>query len=59
MARVNISLPDTLHEAVKAAGVPVSEVCQRALRHELEVRRLEATARESILWDQPSPRRDA
>jgi hypothetical protein len=32
MARVNISVPDELHEAAKACGLSVSAVCQDALR---------------------------
>lgn len=32
MARVNVYLPDDLHEEVKQAGVEVSPVCQTALR---------------------------
>jgi post-segregation antitoxin (ccd killing protein) len=31
MPKINVYLPDELAEAVKAAGVPVSAVCQRAL----------------------------
>lgn len=32
MARVNVYLPDDLHEEVKQAGIEVSPVCQAALR---------------------------
>lgn len=38
MPKVNIYLPDDLFEAVKAAGLPVSPICQRAL--ETAVRRV-------------------
>ncbi len=38
MPKINVYLPDELAEAVKAAGVPVSPVCQRAL--EQAVRRV-------------------
>lgn len=31
MARVNVYLPDELDRRVRAAGIPISEVCQRAL----------------------------
>src|SRR4051794_34405465 len=31
MPKINVYLPDELAEAVKATGVPVSAVCQRAL----------------------------
>ncbi|MFF4413906.1 Clp protease N-terminal domain-containing protein [Streptosporangium sp. NPDC001559] len=40
MPKINVYLPDELAEAVKAAGVPVSAVCQRAL--EQAVRRITA-----------------
>jgi ATP-dependent Clp protease ATP-binding subunit ClpC len=40
MPKINVYLPDDLAEAVKAAGVPVSAVCQRAL--EQAVRRITA-----------------
>ena len=40
MPKINVYLPDDLAEAVKAAGVPVSPVCQRAL--EQAVRRITA-----------------
>jgi post-segregation antitoxin (ccd killing protein) len=33
--RLNISVPDTLAEEVRQYGVPVSAVCQRALRGEV------------------------
>src|SRR5690606_36907253 len=55
MPKVNIYLPDDLAEAVKAAGVPVSAVCQRAL--EEAVRRVTAireTAVEELDLDNPS-----
>ena len=50
MPRVNVYLPDSLHQAVKLASIPVSEVCQRALQAELARLRAEQTARQSILW---------
>jgi ATP-dependent Clp protease ATP-binding subunit ClpC len=40
MPKINVYLPDDLAQAVKAAGVPVSAVCQRALEH--AVRRVTA-----------------
>jgi ATP-dependent Clp protease ATP-binding subunit ClpC len=40
MPKINVYLPDELAEAVRAAGVPVSAVCQRAL--EQAVRRVTA-----------------
>lgn len=39
MARINISVPDYLHEAVKQYGLPVSQVCQEALAREADRRR--------------------
>lgn len=33
--QVTIYLPEELGEAVKAADIPVSQICQRALRQEL------------------------
>ena len=39
MARINISVPDYLHEAAKQYGLPLSQVCQEALRRELHQRR--------------------
>lgn len=36
MPRVNIWLPDELFDAVKAAGIPMSQVCQKALRLEVD-----------------------
>ena len=41
MPKVNVYLPDDLAEAVRATGVPVSTVCQRAL--EVAVREASAT----------------
>jgi post-segregation antitoxin (ccd killing protein) len=38
MANMTIYLDADLHRAVKAARVPVSEVCQAALRRELSDR---------------------
>jgi ATP-dependent Clp protease ATP-binding subunit ClpC len=46
MPKINVYLPDELAEAVKAAGVPVSAICQRAL--EQAVRRVTAI-RETVL----------
>ncbi|SED81949.1 Clp protease N-terminal domain-containing protein [Jiangella alba] len=40
MPKINVYLPDDLADAVKAAGVPVSAICQRAL--EQSVRRMNA-----------------
>jgi ATP-dependent Clp protease ATP-binding subunit ClpA len=40
MPKINVYLPDELADAVKAAGVPVSAICQRAL--EQAVRRITA-----------------
>lgn len=38
MAQVTIYLPDELRGQVRHAGIPVSHVCQRALRRELASR---------------------
>ena len=35
MPKINVYLPDELAQDVKAASIPVSEVCQRALREEV------------------------
>lgn len=35
MADMTIYLPDELREQVKAAGIPVSRICQQALRSTL------------------------
>lgn len=51
MGRVNVYLPDELDRLVKASGMPVSEVCQKALRAELQRLALESTARTRILWE--------
>ncbi|SDM49935.1 Clp protease N-terminal domain-containing protein [Allokutzneria albata] len=48
MPKINVYLPDELAEAVKATGVPVSAICQRAL--EQSVRRVTAI-RETALGD--------
>src|SRR4051794_17725525 len=47
MPKVNVYLPDELAEAVKAAKVPVSVVCQRAL--ELAVRNMNAISEGSTM----------
>ncbi|MEO7442163.1 MAG: Clp protease N-terminal domain-containing protein, partial [Acidimicrobiales bacterium] len=36
MPKINVYLPDDLAEAVKAASIPVSSVCQRALEQALQ-----------------------
>jgi ATP-dependent Clp protease ATP-binding subunit ClpA len=48
MPKVNVYLPDYLFEAVKAAGLPVSPICQRAL--EAAVRKV-ASIRETARLD--------
>ncbi|MER7282351.1 Clp protease N-terminal domain-containing protein [Dactylosporangium sp. NPDC000244] len=48
MPKINVYLPDELADAVKAAGIPVSAICQRAL--EQAVRRVTAI-RETVLGD--------
>ncbi|GLZ39293.1 Clp protease N-terminal domain-containing protein [Actinokineospora sp. NBRC 105648] len=48
MPKINVYLPDELAEAVRAAGVPVSAVCQRAL--EQSVKRVTAI-RATVLGD--------
>ncbi|MBB5852184.1 Clp protease N-terminal domain-containing protein [Amycolatopsis umgeniensis] len=48
MPKINVYLPDDLAEAVKATGVPVSAICQRAL--EQSVRRV-AAIRATVLGD--------
>ena len=55
MARANIYLSPELHKAVKAAGIPISEICQRALWAEVQRLEVEATARRSMLWDHNQP----
>ncbi|MEO3800757.1 Clp protease N-terminal domain-containing protein [Nonomuraea sp. B1E8] len=55
MPKINVYLPDDLAEAVKAAGVPVSAICQRAL--EQAVRRVTAIREMALIpqdVDQPS-----
>ncbi|HJQ45772.1 MAG TPA: Clp protease N-terminal domain-containing protein [Amycolatopsis sp.] len=48
MPKINVYLPDDLAERVKATGVPVSAICQRAL--EQSVRRV-TTIRATVLGD--------
>ncbi|SDD35901.1 Clp protease N-terminal domain-containing protein [Actinokineospora iranica] len=48
MPKINVYLPDDLAEAVKATGVPVSAICQRAL--EQSVKRV-AAIRATVLGD--------
>jgi ATP-dependent Clp protease ATP-binding subunit ClpA/post-segregation antitoxin (ccd killing protein) len=48
MPKINVYLPDDLAEGVKATGVPVSAICQRAL--EQSVRRV-AAIRATVLGD--------
>ncbi|GLY65851.1 Clp protease N-terminal domain-containing protein [Amycolatopsis taiwanensis] len=48
MPKINVYLPDDLADAVKASGVPVSAICQRAL--EQSVRRVTAI-RATVLGD--------
>lgn len=57
MARVNISLPDDLYRRVKAEGVPVSQVCQDALRRELDDRRDAKLDKLTQLWESDPTRR--
>ena len=45
MPKINVYLPESLAEAVKEAGIPVSAICQHAL--ELAVRRM-AAVRETV-----------
>ncbi|KUO15271.1 type II toxin-antitoxin system CcdA family antitoxin [Streptomyces dysideae] len=45
MPKINVYVPDALAERVKAAGISVSPICQRAL--EEEVRRMEAQQKAS------------
>ncbi len=45
MPKINVYLPDDLAEAVKAASIPVSSVCQRALEEAL---RTAGSVRESL-----------
>jgi hypothetical protein len=40
MPRVQIYLPDELYEAVKSRSLPISELSQAAVRHELRRERL-------------------
>ncbi|WP_250009920.1 Clp protease N-terminal domain-containing protein [Actinoplanes sp. M2I2] len=48
MPKINVYLPDDLAEAVRATGVPVSAICQRAL--DQAVRRI-TTIRQAVLTD--------
>ncbi|MCW2656055.1 MAG: hypothetical protein JWR06_248 [Jatrophihabitans sp.] len=53
MGRANVYLPDELERRVKAAQIPISEVCQRALQAALEAvegggRRFDDAAREQL-----------
>ncbi|OJF11722.1 Clp protease N-terminal domain-containing protein [Couchioplanes caeruleus] len=48
MPKINVYLPDSLADAVREAGVPVSAICQRAL--EQAVRRITAI-RQTVLSD--------
>ena len=36
MGKINVYLPSELEEAVREAGVPVSNICQAALREAIE-----------------------
>jgi post-segregation antitoxin (ccd killing protein) len=45
MPKINVYVPDALAERIKAVGISVSPICQRAL--EEEVRRMEAQQRAS------------
>jgi hypothetical protein len=44
MARMNVYLPDELHEQVKSLELPVSDILQHALRAEIRRRELVAEA---------------
>lgn len=44
MAQLGLYVSKELHDAVKAAKVPVSEVCQKALRDELAARKRRHTS---------------
>ncbi|WP_075973201.1 Clp protease N-terminal domain-containing protein [Actinokineospora bangkokensis] len=46
MPKINVYLPDDLAEGVRAAGLPVSAICQRAL--EASVRRVAAIRRTAL-----------
>lgn len=53
MGRANVYLPDDLERRVKAAQIPISEVCQRALQVAVDAAegdggRLEATLRDQV-----------
>ncbi|MFI5496232.1 Clp protease N-terminal domain-containing protein [Actinoplanes sp. NPDC051859] len=48
MPKINVYLPDELAEAVRAAGLPVSAICQRAL--EQAIRRI-TTIRQTVLGE--------
>ena len=47
MAKTSIYLPDDLAELVRAHGIPVSEIVQRALRQAV----LEAQIKEDVMTD--------
>lgn len=52
MPKVNIYLPDDLTEQARAAGLPLSSVCQQAIRNELDrVTRRAATDARAALAD--------
>jgi hypothetical protein len=44
MAKITIYLPDQLEEQVRAAGIPLSPICQRALEQEVKKVEMSKTA---------------
>src|SRR5438045_3375467 len=57
MPKINVYLPDDLAEAVRASGVPVSAVCQRALAHAVRDVKSAASHREPKLgWERLTQR---
>src|SRR4051812_32801398 len=57
MPKINVYLPDELAEAVKAAGVPVSAVCQRALEEAVKrMTALREVAPHDLDLDDPNSR---
>src|ERR1700726_3007644 len=48
--RMNISVPDALAEEVRQRNIPISSVCQRALREEVDRRRLAEDATDIFVY---------
>lgn len=59
MGRANVYLPDDLERRVKAAQIPISEVCQRALQAALEAAECDENRFDETLREQVRDGRDA